>query len=720
MQASAPFLRCLPLSADKGAGGEPSRSVEQRGQCSGAHRGGGSLSCRGWTIPPTSRLVTPLATLRTTASRAGLALFLGLALASTSVVAEVLGTDLGTGVRANGVATPLHDLPRLGGDAHGHRVGLVDGSASPRAAESGRERSAQGARVGAGTDGAGQQPSASAELLEQAAAGLRLFSPRLLTTFYRQRGYRPAWSPAQAEAMVDLAAGSRWHGLAPSEFHLDALRELDARAALPAEAARDQAGWRAELLLSDALLRYLHHLQYGQFNPRQINPDWTFVDSIDAALLTAEMHAVIAAVDLSAAVDEILPRAPFYEDLKRGYQRYLTLADTPGGDRLLTAIPPGANLKIGMRDPRVPAIRDRFEWLDGYRFGATPDPDIYDRALYEAVLEFQERSGLAQDGVIGPRTLAVLNRPFRERLAVMRANLERMRWLYHALPDDYLLVDIAAFQLQLMRGQEPVWSTRTIVGTREDQTPMFRDEIEHLVFNPTWSVPPSIQKEMRSVPSGYRVIDRRTGRRVYPSNPTDWRRYRLVQSAGPKNALGRVKFMFPNGHAIYLHDTPSRHLFARPERAYSHGCVRVDNPLELARELLDAPGWQADEIERVLGRGQTRYVNLDGHLPVLLYYITARADEKGRVGFRPDIYERDVQLLAAMEQPASAARIVFSDKPEPIAEAPAAEVPSLSGAARDGGAREGDGLQGLPNDASSRTPSRAMQLASTPRDGADR
>jgi hypothetical protein len=166
---------------------------------------------------------------------------------------------------------------------------------------------------------------------------------------------------------------------------------------------------------------------------------------------------------------------------------------------------------------------------------------------------------------------------------------------------------------------------------------------------------------MRGVPSSYKVIDRRTGRRVYPSNPTN-SRYRLVQPPGPKNALGRVKFMFPNGHAIYLHDTPSRHLFARSQRSYSHGCVRVENPLDLAQEVLNKPSWDRAAIDRVVKRGRTRYVNLDEHLPVLLYYLTARADEHGRVGFRRDLYGRDRTLFAAMEEPADAGRLVFSDE----------------------------------------------------------
>jgi murein L,D-transpeptidase YcbB/YkuD len=496
---------------------------------------------------------------------------------------------------------------------------------------------------------------------------LALFSSRLLLELYRDRDFRDAWTPARARDMLELAQGSVAHGLEPSDFNAEAIADLLSQSVLD-NGDQPQERWRAELILSDALLRYLNHLQYGKYNPRRINPSWTFVDSVDAAELQSEMETLFAASDLKGAVAAVLPQAPFYEQLKLGYGRYLALNERLRAEDGWAPIAAGGNLTQGMRDARVPRIRDQLVLLDGYRFPPSSDPERYDQALLEAVKEFQGRSGLARDGVIGPRTLAALNQPLDERLALIRANLERMRWLYHELPSDYVLVDITAYQLEVMRDHEPVWSTRTVVGTEQNQTPMFRDEMEHLVFNPTWSVPPSIQKKMRGAPSDYKVIDRRSGRRVYPSNPTDHRRYRLVQQPGPRNALGQVKFMFPNGHAIYLHDTPSRHLFSRSSRSYSHGCVRVHEPLTLAEQLLAKQNWDMAAIKRVVSSGRTRYVNLEEHLPVLLYYLTARADDQGRVGFRPDVYNRDARLLAALGGPSDAARIVFREPPEPAAD----------------------------------------------------
>jgi murein L,D-transpeptidase YcbB/YkuD len=239
-----------------------------------------------------------------------------------------------------------------------------------------------------------------------------------------------------------------------------------------------------------------------------------------------------------------------------------------------------------------------------------------------------------------------------------------MRWLYNDLPADYVFVDVADYMAYLVRGGEIAWSTRVIVGAEDAQTPMFRDLLDHLVFNPTWTVPVSIQKKMGNVSSRYTLVDRRTGRKVSGGNAADYKRYRVVQQPGPTNALGRVKFMFPNRHAVYMHDTPSKGLFERASRALSHGCVRVQNPMKLAELLLEESSWGRDRIDRALEGTQTRYVTLSNPLPVLLYYLTARADREGSVGFRRDVYQRDPGVEAVIDRPLLTTRIAFQ---EPVA-----------------------------------------------------
>ncbi|MCG6860771.1 MAG: L,D-transpeptidase family protein [Chromatiaceae bacterium] len=518
------------------------------------------------------------------------------------------------------------------------------------------------AQTTAGQKTATQQKVESAEqdTIDLSIAEVPLFSARLLSELYAELGHRDLWDEGRARQMLDLARQSRWHGFNQNDFHADDIERVISEGQLKGEASDRR--FAADILLSDALLRYVHHLRFGKYNPRRINHGSAYVEKADAESLEADMRLLLAAPDMAEKLDTLLPHPPFYENLRRGYRRYLAIAESGGWDD----IPAGPNLRVGVSDPRVPAIRERLAVSDGFEDAAATDVDVYDEGLAEVVKNFQTRAGLSADGVIGPNTIRALNWPIEDVLVKIRANLERMRWLYNDLPADYLFVDLAAFRLQLMRDHEEVWSTKIIIGTKEDQTPMFRDEIEYLVFNPTWTMPPSIQKKTRSVGKKYRVYDRRTGQRVSASNVGNYRRYRVVQAPGPRNALGRIKFMFPNGHAIYLHDTPSKHLFSRSRRAYSHGCIRVQAPLTMARYVLDQPGWDESAITRAVARGRTRHVNLDKHLPVLLYYLTAIADDQGRVAVRADLYNRDEPLIAMLDQPAHGDRIAFpKPKPEP-------------------------------------------------------
>lgn len=515
----------------------------------------------------------------------------------------------------------------------------------------------------------------------QQVGAVPVYSARLLAEFYAERDHRPAWDRVRAESLLALAHASRADGFEASDFHAEAIAALLARGTLDEAEPNgrpDSARADADLLLSDALLRYLHHFQYGKYNPRHVGAGWTFVPRADAEVIKSDLAAVLAAPDLAAAVTARLPQPPFYVNLKRAYQRYLALADQ--GD--FKPIPAGPNLGPGARDSRLVPIRARLAVSEGYETPPGNDSEYYDDGLAEVVKAFQRRSGLAADAVIGPQTLRALNRPLEDRLPLLRANLERMRWLYRDLPPDYLFVDITGFRLQLYRDHQPVWETRTVVGTAENQTPMFRDEMDHLVFNPTWTVPPTIQRKMGRASGRYRVVDRRTGHEVSGVDASDPRRYRIVQPAGPGNALGQVKFMFPNDHAIYLHDTPSRHLFSHGTRSYSYGCVRVQNPLELAAQVLEPFDWDSSGIQAVVRRGQTRYVNLDEPLTILLFYLTAVADDAGRVGFRRDIYGRDPALLAVLDRPAHPGdpRLVFRE-PQPEPEPSLESDPAASAAA---------------------------------------
>lgn len=490
--------------------------------------------------------------------------------------------------------------------------------------------------------------------------GVPLLSPPLLAEIYQARGHEPAWIHSrQVQALLHVVEQSPSHGLTAEDFHVAALRDLARPGALEHRSQRDQVS--AELRLTDALLRYVHHIRFGKLDPVVVNRTWNHRPPIPAETLVESVHAVLSATDPEARLAELAPKPFFYEQLKGVLREHLAAEQLQD----LAPIPGGKPLALGNREARVKQLRERLRTL-GYPAPEAPaDPERFDADLAQLVVDFQRRSGLSADGVVGTATLALLNRPADPAKAdKIRINLERMRWFYDQLPPDYVLVDVAGFMVHVVRGGAVTWSTRAVVGTPEQQTPSFRDEMEHLVFNPTWTVPPSIQKKMRGVSGRYKVVDRQTGRRVSGGNVSDHRRYRIVQEAGPGNALGRVKFMFPNGHAIYLHDTPSKGLFSHGTRAYSHGCVRVQNPLKLAEVVLNEPSWDQAAINRVLDSNQTRYVHLEDPLPVILYYLTTQADADGKVKLRQDLYGRDEALQRAFDGPASPVRVRFPEPPE--------------------------------------------------------
>ena len=290
----------------------------------------------------------------------------------------------------------------------------------------------------------------------------------------------------------------------------------------------------------------------------------------------------------------------------------------------------------------------------------------YDDLLEEGVRQFQHRHGLDVDGVIGPATLTALNVPVEQRIGQLEISLERARWVMDDVEDEFVLVNIAGFQAYVIRDREIVWQTRVQVGTAYRQSPVFRDEIKYLVFNPTWTVPysiatrdilPQVQREPGYFASRNFDVKNRDGEIIDPST-VDWPqvtrrsfRYTLIQRPGPDNALGRVKFIFPNEHAVYLHDTPSRPLFGRAERAFSSGCIRVENPFDLAELLLGSDGWTQERFREVLDSGEITTVFLPEPMPVMLLYWTAMVGQDGIVYFYNDVYNRDQAVADVLDAP---------------------------------------------------------------------
>lgn len=498
--------------------------------------------------------------------------------------------------------------------------------------------------------------------------GVPLNESDTLREFYTRRAFRPAWTDAATrDALLRAVRASEREGLDPRDYHLDLLEALQAELAARRPAAFAQAD--AELLCSHALARLARHYARGKVDPAVTQPSWNGV-AHDAGTDAATRLAQMTGPDLGAQLAAELPPHPLYRMLRNELQRLRDVAARGGWP----ALPAGPTLKPGMQDARIPLLRERL-----LRSGDLPEAaydafagEDYDGELQAAVQRFQERHGLTADGAIGRDTLEQLNTPVEARIATVRVNLDRARVLLRDLPPRFLVVNIAAFHAYLIDDGRIAWDARAVVGQRYRETPLFRSEISWLQWNPSWTVPPGIIEkdilpEARIDPAsitrrGLQVLDP-DGNEVDP-HAIDWSAYRsghipwtLRQPPGANNALGRVKFMFPNPYAVYLHDTPATNLFDRDQRTFSSGCVRLEDPLTLARVLINDPAWDDVRIADTIAGGETETLVLAQRVPVVLAYWTAWPQPGMGLQLRRDVYGLDARWLSELDQTAPASAL---------------------------------------------------------------
>jgi len=490
----------------------------------------------------------------------------------------------------------------------------------------------------------------------------RLRSPRTVTGFYRERQFRPLWLTdtgisAQAEAMLAAVRVADQEGLRPEDYHKSRLAEALGPALQGAGLTPRQRA-DLELLLSDAFLSYAADLLNGRVNPQRIDDDWLgSLREWDLGLLLTEA-AETGAVD--AALQSLMPPHQGYQRLKLALAFHRQLARQGGWPQ----VPENVKLKAGSQGEAVDRLRQRL-WIAGDLTVQAAAGEPFDVLLDAAVRRFQRRHGLPDDGVVGPRTLAALNVPVGERIRQLEMNLERWRWLPEELGERHIQVNITDFRMQVMEHDRPVLDSLVVVGRSSRPTPVFSANMSYLVLSPLWYVPRSIAVKdklpvLKRDPyalkrQGIRIFNTSSGKEIDPGS-VNWAQvtprnfhYRLRQDPGPNNALGRVKFMFPNRHNVYLHDTSSTHLFQRDRRTYSSGCVRVSEPIALAEYLLqDSDGWTRERILDASGQRREHSVRFSREVPVHLLYWTAWMDEDGSIHFRQDIYDRDPRLAEAL------------------------------------------------------------------------
>lgn len=473
----------------------------------------------------------------------------------------------------------------------------------------------------------------------------------VLAPYYLQPGVQPIWVDGTrptlaAEQLFEALARAHEDGLTASDYLPLALTQLTG---LTDET--DALGF--ELAMSQAYMAFARDLHAGRTTPSVTDPEIVIArKDVDAR---AWLGMVVSS-DVQTALAKLAPQHRQYYQLRQMLSGYRALAERGGWP----LVPAGEVLKPGMRDPRVADMRRNLT-ARGYSGLNVADPTVYDDGLKTVVEHFQKRHGLDADGIAGPATFGAMNITAQERVRQIIINMERWRWLPVALGNRHVFVNQAGFEMMTFNDGKKVDTRRIIVGKPFHKTPIFSDEIRYAEFNPTWTVPTSIAgrsllPKFQSDPS----LVQRDGYSVYAGwsgdapqlNATaiDWNSvsasrfpYRIVQQPGPENALGQVKFMFPNKFAIYLHDTPARQLFARTGRAFSSGCIRIVDPLQFAELLFGMDGnIDRSKITSIIDSAKTTRVNFKQRIPVHLAYFTAWIDDDGVPYFYDDVYERDL------------------------------------------------------------------------------
>lgn len=489
-----------------------------------------------------------------------------------------------------------------------------------------------------------------------------------LRDFYASRDFAPAWVDttgltANGEALIAALSDAAADGLHPDVY-------LNRPILSRIEATDPSARAELEVLLSQAFVRFGNDMMHGRF--RQREEDVTTREHQANMDLTQPLRYAVETGQVIETLQGMAPPHPEYRALRQALAQYRELAANGGWP---TVPDTGSSLEQGQRGPAISALRARLIASGDYVPPADGqiDDSYYDAGLAEAVRQFQRDHGLLDDAVVGPRTLAALNASPEYRIQQIEAAMERWRWYPRDLGSKHIMVNVPAYMLRAVDGDEEPLIMRVVVGTPDHQTPIFNDRMEYSQLNPYWHVPQSIADNeylpaLRRDPfhllnQNIRILS--GGQEINPIL-VDWSSvgsrfpYSLRQEPGAGNALGRIKFLFPNRHSVYMHDTPQRHLFSRSARAFSHGCIRLHDPMAMAGFVFRGQ-YTVEQIEEMIASGRTRDLILNEPIPVYIAYFTAAVGEDGTVHFYNDLYHRDRALIAAMVGSAPA-------EPEMVAE----------------------------------------------------
>ncbi|HMB94380.1 MAG TPA: L,D-transpeptidase family protein [Rhodothermales bacterium] len=466
--------------------------------------------------------------------------------------------------------------------------------------------------------------------------------PEGLAAFYQERGFAPLWTESpegwqRAEVLLDVLQHAEQEGLMPEVYGAEALA-AQVRAWSPGNREDPVRQANLELTLSIALFRYVAHLAQGRVPPATLHTGWAGTQRDDEVL--ALVRGVVTSTPMTEALDQLSPPYAGYQALRAALAHYRQIQAADGW----ATVHLDGTLRLGDRGATVPRLRRRLAVTEDSVIVPLDDPDLFDETLEGTVRAFQKRHGLEVDGIVGPQTLAALNVPVEARIRQIEYSLERWRWLPH-LPDaQHILVNVAGGRLHVVDEGQEVLTMKVIVGKPSTPTPLFHSEIQGVVLAPYWYVPASITRHeilpwLKRDP-GYLA---RHDMRWMPGG-------QLRQDPGPRNPLGRLKFIFPNRYSVGLHDTSEPHLFARSACAFSHGCMRLEKPIELALYTLRRDtSWTRARLEATIHQWKETRIMLPAPIPVYVLYWTAWVDEHGTVQFRSDIYHHDQALQRALD-----------------------------------------------------------------------
>ncbi len=492
------------------------------------------------------------------------------------------------------------------------------------------------------------------------ADGIILFSQTVLPEFYEDNEYKPVWLTKGKNANLVAALESSYlEGLTPDDYHLERIKLLIDKTK---NNSADEQLADLDLLMTDAILLYASHLIAGKVNQSKIRKGAHMPTNAFPVNEAELLETAINSQNIEEFINSFKPDNFMYVHLKNGLANYREIAENGGWQKVTT----DKVLKPEMEDESVVSLREYLKVTGDLPQNTISENDsLFDEDVENAVKKFQFRHNLTQDGVVGKGTLAAINVPVEQRIDEIRVNLERARWVMHHLEDDFLVVNIAGYNLRRVTNDSVVFYSKVIVGRHYHESPIFKGKMKYIILNPTWTLPYSIatkeslvklKKDPKYLEKHNMVIMNRSGKEIDPST-IDFNKlsrgnfpYIIRQNAGPHNALGQVKFIFPNKYSVYVHDTPARGLFAKEKRAFSHGCIRLDNKWGLFLNLM-GDSWNMDKINEVLDSGETTRVNLENPIDILLLYWTAGADKQNNLYFDEDIYERDPAVLTELNKP---------------------------------------------------------------------